>query len=135
MSFEKKYVQFLTKFVLVEDMCCFSTWQKKVQGPHFGHVCCMVCREKYSLCMYPYSTYSGGIEIVMTFQKETCRDNSTYMGGNWWGPIFTMPLKMALALKGVQRGTTCFGSLNPWHTLKWDKKNIAYFSITFILVE
>jgi len=27
------YVQFLTKFVFVENMCCFSTGQKKVQGP------------------------------------------------------------------------------------------------------
>jgi hypothetical protein len=32
MPFEKKYVQFLTKFVLVEDMRCISTKHKKVQG-------------------------------------------------------------------------------------------------------
>ncbi len=32
MPFEKKYVQFLTKFVLTENMCCFSTWQKRFKG-------------------------------------------------------------------------------------------------------
>ncbi len=37
-SFWCIFGQFLTKFLLVEDLCCFFSYQKKVQGPHFGHV-------------------------------------------------------------------------------------------------
>ncbi len=32
------YWHFLTKFLVVEDLCCFFSCQKKVHGPHFGHV-------------------------------------------------------------------------------------------------
>jgi len=27
------------KFLVVEDLGCFFSYQKKVKGPHFGHVC------------------------------------------------------------------------------------------------
>ncbi len=44
-SFWYFYWQFLTKYLVVEDLCCFFSCQKKVQGPrkevggpHFGHV-------------------------------------------------------------------------------------------------